>query len=521
MTECLVRSINKFTPNSSIYIFDNSDKEPFTYRTDNLVYIDNTKGAVVDFDAFLNKHRGHLNTTRANVNNYGSIKHSLSIQKAFDLFDDGFILLDSDVLLKKNVADLADDRYIFVGGVSNSFGNTYRVLPYACYINVRMCKERGVSFFNENYMYGLEYTPESVRYDTGGYFYKATEGIPRNILNVKRYVAHYLAGSWLDDAKGKHGYRPIYTVSEFLYKNKKLWCNEMEKKKKVIYTCITGGYELLDDPFEISPDYDYVCFTNFSQIRSRIWKIRPIPAELDGLSEVKKQRCIKIMPHKFLPEYDFSIWVDGNIKLMRDVNSYVEKNCVDGSIFIPEHPVRKCIYREMEICMRIKKDTAENILPMKRWYKQEGFPANFGLVQSGIIFRWHHDPGCVKLMEDWWGVLKDHSHRDQLSFDYVRWKNPDVPVKFLDKNIFRSPWFYGKRHNKPTGKPVESKPEFTHNIIPVDGDRVKTVVTKPAPRPERKVEKKPEAKYRSRIISANELAKRREISDRLRAFIRK
>ena len=30
LTEYLIKSINKFTPNSKIYIFDNSDKEPFT-----------------------------------------------------------------------------------------------------------------------------------------------------------------------------------------------------------------------------------------------------------------------------------------------------------------------------------------------------------------------------------------------------------------------------------------------------------------------------------------------------------
>ena len=35
LTEYLIKSINKFTPNSKIYIFDNSDKEPFTYRQKN------------------------------------------------------------------------------------------------------------------------------------------------------------------------------------------------------------------------------------------------------------------------------------------------------------------------------------------------------------------------------------------------------------------------------------------------------------------------------------------------------
>ena len=37
-----------------------------------------------------------------------------------------------------------------------------------------------------------------------------------------------------------------------------------------------------------------------------------MPQELDGLSNVKKQRMVKICPHKWLREYDLSVWVDGS-----------------------------------------------------------------------------------------------------------------------------------------------------------------------------------------------------------------
>ena len=50
LTECLIKSINKQTPDSKIFIFDNSDKLPFTYRQDNIEYIDNTKSQIIDFD---------------------------------------------------------------------------------------------------------------------------------------------------------------------------------------------------------------------------------------------------------------------------------------------------------------------------------------------------------------------------------------------------------------------------------------------------------------------------------------
>ena len=76
--------------------------------------------------------------------------------------------------------------------------------------------------------------------------------------------------------------------------------------KTVVYTCISGQYDILKDPLFISKDVDYVCFTD-QPFYSTIWQIKPIPTELDYLTPVKKQRCIKINPHKFLPEYDISV----------------------------------------------------------------------------------------------------------------------------------------------------------------------------------------------------------------------
>lgn len=227
------------------------------------------------------------------------------------------------------------------------------------------------------------------------------------------------------------------------------------KNDKVIYTCITGAYELLDDPFVLSPGYDYVCFTNYDKIKSNVWKIRPIPEELNGLSEVKKQRCIKINPHKYLPDYRFSIWVDGSVKLKKDANEFVDKNCKGANVFIPHHPVRNCIYEEMTACVKQKKDTEQHIAPQKVKYLNEGFPKNYGLVQSNIMMRYHNEPDCIKLMETWWEEVKNGSHRDQLSFDYARWKNPDVKFIFLDKGTCKTDYFlWDQSHGKNAMKKI-------------------------------------------------------------------
>ena len=65
--------------------------------------------------------------------------------------------------------------------------------------------------------------------------------------------------------------------------------------KKVVYTCITGGYDNLIDPSYVTEGYDYVCFTDNLELKSKVWEIRPLPKETEGLSQVKKQRYSVIL----------------------------------------------------------------------------------------------------------------------------------------------------------------------------------------------------------------------------------
>ena len=56
-------------------------------------------------------------------------------------------------------------------------------------------------------------------------------------------------------------------------------------------------------------------------------------------------------------------------------------------------------------------------------YLKEGYPQNNGLATNPILLREHHNPDIIKTMEDWWIEIKYGSRRDQLSFNYVAWKN--------------------------------------------------------------------------------------------------
>lgn len=207
---------------------------------------------------------------------------------------------------------------------------------------------------------------------------------------------------------------------------------EKPSLKKVIFTCITNGYDTLKDPDVITEGYDYICFTDNLDLKVKVWKLRPIPQELITIDKTKQQRNIKICPHKYLSEYDMSVWVDGNIKLDFNIENFIKKFIDDKhNVFVKRHPQRTCIYQEMTACLNMKKDTAENMKPQIDGYKKEGYPAKCGLAETNFIVRNHNSEDCKKLMECWVNEVNNGSKRDQLSFNYAVWKTK-VSVKYFE-----------------------------------------------------------------------------------------
>ena len=214
------------------------------------------------------------------------------------------------------------------------------------------------------------------------------------------------------------------------------------KNKFAVYTCITGGYDDLIEPKVVPDNMDFICFTDDETLTSEHWKIYPIPSELDELSQVKQQRFMKILAHKWLSNYDESLWIDGNMEVIDDINKFIKKfDLSSQTIAIARHPQRDCIYDEVNAVLRARKDTKKITDPIVKRYEEEGFPRHFGLVETGIIYRKHNDPTCKKIMEAWAEELKNGSHRDQLSFNYVLWKLKEkiynFPPREYKRDIFK------------------------------------------------------------------------------------
>jgi hypothetical protein len=182
-----------------------------------------------------------------------------------------------------------------------------------------------------------------------------------------------------------------------------------------VYLC---GYDITGTVFR-SKNCDYSVL-RITDLKSDFWTIRVLSD--DHLSPARLSRRPKILPHLYFPEYEASLYLDGNLLLRGDVRTYVETYARTSPMLCVKHGERDCIYEEYAACRQTRRDNASVMQRQLERYRREGMPAHFGLIVGSFIYRRHHDPSVVRLMEQWWQEFSRNSQRDQLSFTYCCWK---------------------------------------------------------------------------------------------------
>lgn len=180
--------------------------------------------------------------------------------------------------------------------------------------------------------------------------------------------------------------------------------------KRAIYTVVTGGYDTLK-PIRQWPGFDCICFTDDANLQAQGWTMRVV--EPSG-NPVKQQREIKLLPHKYLPDYDQTIYMDGNIELTRDPSPLLR--IFKGGLMTKQHPKRNCVYQEGQKCLELGKADAGLIRDQLKRYIDADVPAQDGMWETGVIIR---DRSCADFCEAWWEETERATHRDQLSIAYA------------------------------------------------------------------------------------------------------
>lgn len=227
--------------------------------------------------------------------------------------------------------------------------------------------------------------------------------------------------------------------------------NYFSNERIAVYTVVFGKYDIIQEPYCKPNNVDYYLITDQNiDLKNSIWKKKDISAfedEISGMSNIEKNRYFKMNPFDVFPEYEYSIYIDGNIQVISDLTEYIYRigNCGFAAHM---HSSRDCVYEESKAVVFIKKETQENMDKHIRHLQDEEFPKHYGMLECNVLARKKCDI-CKHLMQDWWSEFRLYSKRDQISIPYVLYKNGILieDVGTLGNNVYENPSFRVVTHN--------------------------------------------------------------------------
>ena len=198
---------------------------------------------------------------------------------------------------------------------------------------------------------------------------------------------------------------------------------DVSQFKIAVYSCIVGPYDRLIEPIFVEPGVDYLMFTDQEIPELSIWKKIDITQmeEYGKLSNSMMNRKIKIIQCRVLQEYDYTVYIDGNIEVVAGVSPIIA-DMGRTSFGVHYHRRRDCIYDEVVSVKHLKRIRGEEMDRQMRIYKKDGFPQHFGMYENSILIRDNRDDETLNLMQAWWDEFCRFSTRDQLSLPYVIWQ---------------------------------------------------------------------------------------------------
>jgi len=198
------------------------------------------------------------------------------------------------------------------------------------------------------------------------------------------------------------------------------------QNKNCIYTASIGDYDILHTSNCGKLDnWDYICFTDNKNLKSDFWKIIYVENQHNNsLNNIKLARYYKTNPFKFLSSYENIIWKDSRISINSNLNNYLLL-LKDNDMFFMKHYCCNSILIEFDNVLSGRLETEEMINKIKLKYCNDNYHYDNGLFATGILM-YKNNIRVRKLFKNWWNEINENSHRDQLSLNYVLFKNPNI-----------------------------------------------------------------------------------------------
>jgi hypothetical protein len=215
-------------------------------------------------------------------------------------------------------------------------------------------------------------------------------------------------------------------------------------RRRVVYTCLFGYSEPFNDfVYDRHGIDEFICFTDDPSLKSDFWRITLVNDRM--LDAPRASKRIKHLPHRYLSDFDESLYLDNTVHLNERPSSLFDAflRPTGSPLVLFRHPDRQCVYDEADEVVRLRYDEPARIRRQMRIYETRGYPRARGLSTAPFLLRRHRDPVLVEVMENWFEQILLHSLRDQLSLDVVMWLRnftPDyIPDQLTESTLLEWP----------------------------------------------------------------------------------
>lgn len=197
-------------------------------------------------------------------------------------------------------------------------------------------------------------------------------------------------------------------------------------KRVCVYTTLFG--EIDDLPPVLSRDLgiDFICFTDRKRA-SPGWEYRVCAPEF--ASENLSAKTYKILPHLYLGDYEYSMFLDANTLIVGRLKQFIADYLLGRHFAMWTHPERTDPYVEMCAIVEAERHSPAKLVTQMLDYQKDGLPHEAEMYEASFIWRRHGQPEVIQFMEAWWKQIIKYSARDQLSLSYLSWKTGFEPAK--------------------------------------------------------------------------------------------
>lgn len=183
-------------------------------------------------------------------------------------------------------------------------------------------------------------------------------------------------------------------------------------KRVLIYTAVFEGYDRVLPPVWQRPGLTYHLLTDDPKFQVNGWETVPVSG---GANPKIANRQEKFMYKVGSAEYDYIVYIDGNIGIWRNLDPLIEEFEKSGAaLAVFRHPDRAGVTEELLACVASGKISEEDFVREQREFERQlSSPEGARLWAAGCLIKDNSSPEMECIMRIWSDLFSLNALRDQ------------------------------------------------------------------------------------------------------------